>query len=77
MRYLLLIPAVTLGLTFSPTDATAKAGFLPGEAQAEAGVITKTKAELQADRQRRIELREARRELRRLKRLERARPASK
>ena len=71
MRILVSMLAVSIGLTFAPTAATARAGFLPGQAKAEANFNTKSKAEREADRQRRIELREKRRELRRLKRIHR------
>lgn len=71
MRILISMLAVSISLTLAPTPLVAKAGFLPGEAQAEAAATGKSKAEWQAERQRRIELREKRRELRRLKRAER------
>lgn len=77
MRSATAILALLLGLTLTaPTTVYAKAGFLPGEAQAEALGIGKSSAERRAEREKRLELRKLRRETQRLKREQRTKTAS-
>ena len=72
MRNLLPSFALVLGVTFVPVTAEARAGFLPGEAAAEAGLPQRTPEQIALERQKRIEARKMRREARLQRREQRA-----